>query len=178
MLPQKIPLHHTGPMPLIRADSVLLTGTRIIYIDDNSAIDLNTVAAKLGISDLRLNLNTNNASINNLNLADHSTIFTTNSKQPDKEEVAEIKDSLEADPFKFTVENLALENNTMQYDDVAKPVLRGPQMDFSHLKLNNLNTSIKHLISDGSGYKAEIESLTFNEKSGFRLKQFHYQCSL
>jgi translocation and assembly module TamB len=161
-----------GPMPLIRADSILLTGTRIIYKDDNSAIDLNTIAAKLGISDLRLNLNSNNASISSLSLIDHSTTFTTNSKRPDKEEVKEIKDSLEADPFQFTVENLALENNTLQYDDVAKPVMRGPQMDFSHLKLNNLNTSIKELISDGKGYKAEIESLTFNEKSGFRLKQF------
>ncbi|RYY29217.1 MAG: translocation/assembly module TamB [Chitinophagaceae bacterium] len=161
-----------GPMPLIRADSVLLTGTRIIYIDDNSAIDLNTVAAKLGISDLRLNLNTNNASINSLSLADHSTTFTTNSKKPDKEEVAEIKDSLEADPFKFTVEHLALQNNTIQYDDVAKPGSRGPGIDFSHMRLNNLNTSIRQIISDGVGYKAGIESLTFNEKSGFRLKQF------
>jgi translocation and assembly module TamB len=161
-----------GPMPLIRADSVLLTGTRIIYKDDNSAIDLNTIAGKLGISDLRLNLNTNNASIHSLSLADHSSVFTTNSKRPDKEEVAEVKDSLEADPFQFTVENLALENNTVQYDDVARTMVRGPQMDFSHMKLNNLNTSIKQLISDGKGYKAEIESLTFNEKSGFRLKQF------
>ncbi|MHA4843429.1 translocation/assembly module TamB domain-containing protein [Flavitalea antarctica] len=161
-----------GPMPLIRADSILLTGTRIIYKDDNSAIDLNTIAGKLGISDFRIDLNTNNANINSLSLADHSTVFTTNSKRPDKEEVAEIKDSLESDPFKFTVENLALENNTVQYDDVARPVVRGPQMDFSHMKLNNLNTSIKQLASDGTGYKADIESLTFNEKSGFRLKQF------
>ncbi|HTF31922.1 MAG TPA: AsmA family protein [Flavitalea sp.] len=152
-----------SPLPYIIADSVLLAGTRIIYIDENSAMDLKTVAAKLGLSGVTLNLNENLANIRSINLTDHSTKFAMNSGRQQSGDTAVSTDSAASGPFRFTIGNIAIQNNSIQYDDNGKPELRGSQMDYGHMAMSNLNTSISNVSFDGTNYKAAIKSLSFNE---------------
>ncbi len=161
-------------MPRIKADSISLSGTRIVYIDEKSSTDLNTVAEKLGISGVLVNLDNNEAQIKNLQLSGHTTSFVTSAVST---QAAKPADTTSEEPFKFDIGQITLADNNISYDDNSKARVRGPQLDFAHIKLQDLNTQISNIASDGSGYKADIKNLEFTEQSGFQLKKLQTNAS-
>jgi translocation and assembly module TamB len=159
-----------GPMPLIKADTILLAGTHLVYSDTPSQMGLTTIAAKLGLSNLVLDLNKNDAKLKSLVLTDHSTRFAMRSEKEDAQ-----KDTLTADPgskpFTFSVASLYLDKNSVQYDDNKTRYTKSTTMDFGHLLLNDLHADITGISYDGKDYRANIHSLSTREQSGFQLKK-------
>jgi translocation and assembly module TamB len=65
---------------------------------------------------------------------------------------------------------LNLVNDQFSFDDDAKKPIANA-MDYAHLLIRNLNTTISGLSLSSENYKGEIKMLSFSEKSGFELKR-------
>lgn len=68
--------------------------------------------------------------------------------------------------------SLKLNNDHIQFNnDAQKPLPRG--LDFGHMDLRDLNTDLENLSYNPDTISGKINKLTFNEKSGLRINQFH-----
>ena len=67
--------------------------------------------------------------------------------------------------------SLKLNNDHIQFNNqVQKPLPRG--LDFGHMDLRNLNTELENLSYKTDTISGKINNLSFDEKSGLRIKQF------
>jgi hypothetical protein len=67
---------------------------------------------------------------------------------------------------------LSFANDNIQFDNnAAKAIPRG--LDFNHMNIRELNTEIENLAYSPDTISGKISSLTFNEKSGLQIKEFH-----
>jgi translocation and assembly module TamB len=77
-----------------------------------------------------------------------------------------------AEPWKFSLNSFDLAGTTLQYYDFNQlPAASG--IDFSRLWISDLNTRLRNVFFDGEEGRVNIQSFTFREKSGFKLKAFH-----
>lgn len=91
-----------------------------------------------------------------------SNIKTSNNSQPTADS---------SKPWKIRLAELTFEDNSIQYYDFTKPY-QYSAIDFSHLWLTNLDTEIRDVIFSSADIQANIENLSFQERSGFALKTF------
>jgi hypothetical protein len=66
--------------------------------------------------------------------------------------------------------NLNLVNDDFSLDDEGKKPISGA-VDYAHLHIRNLNTSIGGLGLSSANYKGNIKMLSFSEQSGFEIKR-------
>ena len=66
--------------------------------------------------------------------------------------------------------NLNLVNDEFSFDDDGKKPVTDA-VDYAHLHIRNLNTTVGALSLSSENYKGEIKMLSFSEKSGFELKK-------
>lgn len=72
-------------------------------------------------------------------------------------------------PWNIAVKDINLENNTIQYFNSALPVEKG-SVDANHLWIFGLQCQVNDVQVNGNTIQAEIESLSFQEKSNFSLQ--------
>ncbi len=67
---------------------------------------------------------------------------------------------------------LSFTNDNIQFDNNAqKPIARG--LDFGHMNIRDLNTELENLNYSPDTISGKISTLTFSEKSGLQIKEFH-----
>jgi hypothetical protein len=67
---------------------------------------------------------------------------------------------------------MSFANDNVQFDNnAARAMPRG--LDFNHMNIRDLNTQIENLVYRTDTISGKISELTFNEKSGLRIQEFH-----
>ena len=79
-------------------------------------------------------------------------------------------DTAQALPWKVELAELSLGNNSLQYDDDNSPAIK-KGMDYSHLKIDQLNIAASQLLMSSDAYQGTISQVSMREKSGFVLQQ-------
>lgn len=80
-------------------------------------------------------------------------------------------------PWKFLLGALDLSGISLQYNDYnEEPAAAG--LDGSHLWVSDLNSRIRNVYFNGEEGRVNINSFSFREKSGFRVRAFHASAAL
>lgn len=74
----------------------------------------------------------------------------------------------ESAPFRLLFQQVTIRESLFSMDDRAAPDQK-KGIDWSHLLVNDLNTEIEDLVITSDGYKGTVNTLSFEEKSGFSL---------
>ena len=101
-------------------------------------------------------------------LLDSSVIIFT---QPKKNISAATKTSDTNSPWLFQAKLLNIGNTQVKYDD--NNIAASAGLDFSHLDISGLNTSISAFKYSDDTTRADITQFTFKDKSGFKLDTTH-----
>ena len=75
------------------------------------------------------------------------------------------------DVWHIGLAELDLDNNSIQFHDFDKPFMRN-QFDGNHVWITNLTTKANGLEWSGNEAKAELESFSFRDHSGFAIESF------
>jgi hypothetical protein len=81
------------------------------------------------------------------------------------------------DSWNIVLAELNLDNNSIQYHDFDKPILRN-QFDGNHIWITNLSTTASDVEWSGDNAQAELESFSFRDKSGLLIESFSAGFSL
>lgn len=74
--------------------------------------------------------------------------------------------------WQFALHELELINSKFSYHNFdAEPAISG--IDFEHIELNHINLHLKNIHLGADSIAANIHFLSFKEKSGFHVKEFH-----
>jgi len=179
------PLIEPKPMAQVEAESnepfKLTLGLKDIRFQDIRANYQNDVSALKAA----INMGTLAADIKNIDLAtllvqlnkvqlDSTSIDVTLGKSQQaivaKEEVKKETVAQANNPWKVELASLALNNNRLVYNDNNAPVLK-KGMDYSHLDIQNFLLNADNFIITPTEYNGALKQLSFDEKSGFQLKQ-------
>lgn len=72
----------------------------------------------------------------------------------------------------LTLGKMSFANDNVQFDNnAANAIPRG--LDFNHMNIRDLNTSIENLSYSPDTISGKISTLSFNEKSGLKINEFH-----
>lgn len=151
-----------------------LTNVTFDYTNDVSAIDthfgigeLKAVARSVNMDSLYVDLD--QLAMNNTNtkiLFGHSQQAAIATKEIGKDIKAQA-----ANPWRIRVGQLALQNNSLQYDDNNQP-RQSFGMDYAHMNLLDVNLNAKELLFSPASTQASIQGASLREtKSGTVLKQ-------
>ena len=78
--------------------------------------------------------------------------------------------------WKFSLDEIELTNNSIQYYDFNKPKSSG--MDFNHLWVSGLNLVADKIAVSESGYAIDLKNFSFHEGSGFVLQALQGEVSI
>ncbi|CAG5070495.1 hypothetical protein DYBT9623_03040 [Dyadobacter sp. CECT 9623] len=120
----------------------------------------------------KLFLESQQVDVKNVNL-ENMSLFAEFAK---KAKTAEKKDTTTAAPetpgWNVKVGQIRLVNNDIRYDDNNAP--KQPKgLDFAHLNVKDLNIDLQDFIFNPDLIAGALKSGSFNEKSGFKLLEFH-----
>lgn len=87
-----------------------------------------------------------------------------------KEVALNTAEAVSSNPWKFQVNQLNLTNNELVFDDENSPATQSG-MDFSHLHVSAFMLDADSLVLTPSTYSGNIQQLSLNEKSGFKLEK-------
>jgi hypothetical protein len=73
--------------------------------------------------------------------------------------------------MEIAIGKIVLENGRLRYDIFSEPAMDAGLMDFNHLDIQNLSLTIDSKSIDLENLDAEISHISFEEKSGFTLKE-------
>ncbi|WP_460681363.1 translocation/assembly module TamB domain-containing protein [Mucilaginibacter koreensis] len=78
----------------------------------------------------------------------------------------------QAKGWAVTLAKLQFQNDDVKFDnDAQAPIRRG--LDYGHMDIKGLNTELEDLSYNPDTISGKIKSLTFSDKSGLAVKQFH-----
>lgn len=151
---------------LLGADSVRLSNTVFSLNNPETEMMVQSTAGLLGGSGIQYNQQQLKVNAGYLTLREHST------KVQVKTVAANSVDSVMADttlPFTFFARQTDIINSNVEFNDIAAPVLKGRQMDYSHLAFSSIDIHTDSTGYDGKKYFAAVKQLDAEEKSGFQI---------
>ncbi|MDR1633252.1 MAG: translocation/assembly module TamB domain-containing protein [Dysgonamonadaceae bacterium] len=77
-------------------------------------------------------------------------------------------------PVRIEIDQIILKNGKLSYDMLSKPYLADSLFDVNHISIQNLEAKIRLQSIDLENLKTGITSLSFTEKSGFKLDDLHF----
>jgi hypothetical protein len=77
-----------------------------------------------------------------------------------------------SNPWKFSLEQLTLENNHIKFDNNQRPKMKRG-IDYAHLDVAALNLDGKNLQFTPSSYSGDIKQFSLQEQSGLNLRELH-----
>ncbi|RCH56561.1 translocation/assembly module TamB [Mucilaginibacter hurinus] len=168
----------TAPLNMdLKLGEIDLSKIRVKY--RASEMDANVDLGKLLVDMDNIDLKNQKVAINNISLNETKARVTFDKPKTVAKEVVEaVKelDTLVSSPTKnewaVTLKKLNITNNDIKFDNnVQKPIARG--LDPGHMHIKNLNVELKDLAYSPDTAYGKINTFTFTEKSGFKLKTFH-----
>jgi hypothetical protein len=179
------PLAKPRPMAVVEAQNappkfdlsfktINLGNVTFNYDNEVSAITADFNLGQL-IADARsVNLDSMYVDLNDLQMKNTTSKIVFDRSEQAKIAVKEVGKDIEAqanNPWRIRVSNVALENNSVQYDDNNQP--RQPfGWDYAHMNIQDLGLSAKEVVFSPAAIKASIQNGTLRElKSGTVLKQ-------
>ena len=91
-------------------------------------------------------------------------------------------DAFAADPpasdssaMRIEIDKVILKNGRLSYNVLSKPSLADSLFDANHISIQNLQAKIHLQSIDLENLKADMASLSFTEKSGFKLDDLHFK---
>ena len=151
------------------ADSVRLSNSLFSFDNPETEMRIQSNAGLLGGSNINFNQSRLNVNANYLTLRDHTTKVQI--KSATAETVAETIIADTSLPFTYFAKQLDIIKSTVEFNDIAAPVLTGRQMDYSHLSFTGVNIQTDSTGYDGAAYFSKVKLLTVAEKSGFNLQE-------
>ena len=136
-------------------------------------LDLGELAGKVKSIDLaNLDIKLDNLKLHNTSAG----IFLGKSEQTKivKEEINKEVVAQANNLWKFSLANLDFQNINLVFNDDNKPTLSSG-MDYAHMKFDSFILKGKDLVFTPSTYQGDITAGSFQEKSGFNLKQLQTQ---
>lgn len=116
-------------------------------------------------AEINLTLNASDSLMNYSFLVDYFSGTPTSPSKP------------ETKPWSIGISGIDLQDCKINYDNNLKSFSeRG--VDFDHLSISNLNLDLRRLKVDGDSITARINSLSFDEKSGFILNEFYTEITV
>ncbi len=88
----------------------------------------------------------------------------------------EVKTNSDEPGWKFSLDEIELTNNSIQYYDFNKP--KSPGIDFNHLWISELKLGAKDIAVSESGYSIDLKEFSFSERSGFVLQALQGDVSI
>ncbi|HET9054641.1 MAG TPA: hypothetical protein VFM90_10730, partial [Cyclobacteriaceae bacterium] len=158
-------------LPVIEVEEIDLRKIALTYSHLVKQQYLNADLKQVYIDMNSMDLQKNFLDIDNIELK-HSFI-TYNFYQPEAARVQQPQKNPEPFtglniPWTIAVDDINLEDNSIQYFNSALPVQKGT-VDFHHLWLFGLQCQVNDVHVAGNTVRAEIESFSFQEKSNFSL---------
>ncbi|MFB9863477.1 translocation/assembly module TamB domain-containing protein [Rufibacter immobilis] len=144
-------------------------------------IDVNLGQAKMA-SD-KIDLINSRIDLSNLELHNSTLAYSQNAEMPAEYRVVNPAEAVEAieeavskttgEPVNwvFTLDKLNITEVDAAFDNYDAPK-QAKGMDYNHLQARNLNLQLNDLYYSTNRTTAQLEQLTFQEKSGFEVKQF------
>ncbi|WP_031530714.1 translocation/assembly module TamB domain-containing protein [Dyadobacter crusticola] len=110
--------------------------------------------------------------VKNLNLENMSLFaeFAKKAKTPEKKDADTTASKTPG--WNVKVGQIRLVNNDIRYDDNNTPA-QPKGLDFAHLNVKDLNIDLQDFIFSPEVISGALKSGSFNEKSGFKLQEFH-----
>jgi hypothetical protein len=168
------------------------TSTQLPYIEigdfnlDNVKANYNSVpdkqVANINIGDFSLelekaDLNKNEISIDQLALSNSYISFKTEDQS--ETEISETENSsvFEWPDYNFTLKKLELKNNSIAYQVGSQKAIKG-SFNANALAISNLELVAQNINYIKEKSNLSLEKFSFNEKSGFQLKNFGFDAQL
>jgi len=156
---------------IIFPTTVIIEGLRVNDQEDKAILDAGRIFVRVGIIDVFLNkyilskieLNNTNAHLSKDKQGTLNIQFIIDHFKSDKK--------TESKAFLFGINSTVLSNVDFTYDDNTSEEKK-IGMDYMHLDLKNIETSIKHFRTEGKTFTANIHHLACEEKCGFKLDDF------
>jgi hypothetical protein len=152
----------------LKLGTIDLSKIKVDYQDEKSKLATNMILDKLLVKVNNFDLNKNIIDLDKLELVNANAALKMGKE--DKKENGKSTSSKSND-WKIKVSELAFEKVNFNYDDDSHaPIQKG--MDYQHLKVQSLNLDADDLAYDSQVVSGKINSMTANEKSGFKLESF------
>src|SRR5690606_32971013 len=144
-------------------------------------IDVNLGQAKMAAEKIHL-LNTR-IDLSNVELHNSTLAYAQHAEVPSEYSVVNPKEAIEAievavskttgEPVNWivTLDKLNVTEVDAAFDNYDAPK-QAKGMDYNHLQARNLNLQLQDLYFSSNRTSAQLEQLSFQEKSGFEVKQF------
>jgi len=163
--------------PLILfADKLALTNTRFRMDNPSDSLSMQTIAARLTLTEIRYDLAGSIATGRLLTLENHRTDVTYQSQKETTPKANKEEVSSSSSPFTLRLDSISLVNNNISANDGTYKMIYKDQFDPHHIKVDSLQLQASGIVYDSSGYKANIRNLSFLEKT-FRVKKFQSNAS-
>ncbi len=143
----------------------------------DASVDLGNFLVEMDKIDLKnQNVVINNIELNNTGAAVRFAKPTTVAKAAEK--AVKKLDTIASNPnksaWRASLNKIKLVNNNIKFDNDAQAPLR-KGMDFAHMHLRDLNIDLSDLAYSPDTIAGKVNQVTFSEKSGLIVKNFHTQ---
>jgi len=158
----------------VQLGSIVLEKVKIDYGNDVSALYTTADIGRLETKQRSLDLPNNKVDLDNFILNDSKFIVRLGKTKEAKIVKEEAKKEVVAQQqaaWGFMVGNLSLNNNTIQFDDDNKPLLK-QGIDYSHLSSDDLTLEADNLVMTPDSIAVSVKKGSVKEKSGLTLDQF------
>lgn len=156
-----------GILPLIEVEDFDFNNVKINYSDQLATTKFIADINQLGLINLKANL-TKNQYIADKATLNKSTVLVAFKPKKTKKTNDESTDATSASDLMVAINNANFSNNTFQLDNVnTKPLPN--KVDFTHLKISQLNLVANNFYYGNAGIKSIIKSASLIDRSGFIL---------
>lgn len=178
-----VTLPDTTSLPYdLGVNTIRLTSVRAFYTNHTTAqqIELDLGNAELDAEAIDLqkqNIQLNEFTLEKTFIAYHQMANVATAPLSDKNNDKKIpddnaiQDSIPSTPWTITLDELNLNDNSIQYYDFNKPLVKDA-VDFSHLWITNFSMQAEDLKMKGIDIAGTLEDLTLRDKSGFTISSF------
>jgi hypothetical protein len=155
----------------LQLGKIALDSINMAYSDEltntKANFDIGGIAMVVGSTDLnKMKFDLKSVDLNQSKI--QLVLGKSDQQKQDKKEKAEKPGTALA--WMVNLASLNLVNDAFSFDDNGKKPVRDA-VDYAHLHISNLNTSMSGLSLSSANYKGEIKMLSFSEQSGFELKK-------
>lgn len=169
---QPIDTTTSSPMPQVAVSLFSIKDMRVHYRDVVENMEGHVALDSFLLLPEKINLNRQDIRLKEIMLSHSNIAFSMKSTeaQPEKNVSAKPEDTMSFAPWRIAVDDLRLLQNHFKFDNEGEsPQKQG--MDYNHLDVTNFTLLAANLLYTADSSRASLRRLTFQEQSGFDLRQ-------
>ncbi len=158
-----------GKLPLIEIQDFAFNNVKVNYDDQLATTKVIANLNELGVVNLKVDLTNSKYTVDDAKLNNSKILFAF--KPAPANDLKKVKDTVlvEKSPLALAIKNIALNNNSLQFDNLGAKPAKG--LDFNHLNITDLNIGVGDLNYSGAGITANVKHGSLKDKSGFILNE-------